>query len=82
MNWILAEDRAREHMDALRRAAADDRRVRLATQDRIHPVRRAVGVRLVRAGLRVAAGVRAARSAHDIVGAAICGDVPLAGGTR
>jgi len=82
MNWIIAEDMAKAHLDALRRAAGDDRRAREARQGRARPsVRRALGTPLVRAGLALAAGLRAAKSAPEIVGAAACGE-PLAGGSR
>ena len=80
MNWILADDLAREHMDALRRAAANDRLARAATTRAAW--RRVVGVKLVSAGLRMAAGVRAARAASDIVGDAVCGEQALVGEAR
>jgi hypothetical protein len=71
MNWILAEDLAKAHHEALLRVAGSEQLARQARNDR-PGIRRAIGVRLVRAGLRVAAGVRAARTAPDVVGAAMC----------
>lgn len=73
MNWILAEDLAREHIDALRRAAEDVRRPRTGGGRR-RGWRRALGTKLVKAGLAVAAGVRAARIAPDVVADALCSD--------
>jgi thiamine pyrophosphate-dependent acetolactate synthase large subunit-like protein len=80
MNWILAEDLAREHVDALRRAADDQRRVR-AARERRGGWRRGLGTRLVTLGLAVAAGVRAAKAAPDLV-AEVIGDGCLAGDCR
>lgn len=75
-NWILAEELARAHHEALLQAAANERLSKQARRGREHGFRRALGVRLVRAGLAVAAGVRAARSAPEVVGAAMCGEAP------
>jgi len=67
MHWYLAEGLAKEHLEALRRAAGDGRPGWEKPSKRPGRVRRAIGVRFVSAGLGMAAGLRAARTASDIV---------------
>ena len=67
MNWYLAEELTREHLEALQRAAGDGRPRWERASRRPGRVRRAIGVRFVSAGLGIAAGLRAARTASDVV---------------
>ena len=67
MNWYLAEELAKEHLEALQRAAGDGRPRWEKEPRQPGRVRRAIGVRFVSAGLGIAAGVRAARTASDVV---------------
>ena len=70
MNWYLAEELAKEHLEALHRAAGNGRP--RWEKERRSPgrIRRAIGLRFVEAGLGIAAGVRAARTASEVVCAA------------
>ena len=70
MNWYLAEELAKEHLDALHRAAGNGRPRWEKESRRPGRVRRAIGTRFVEAGLGLAAGVRAARTASEVVCAA------------
>lgn len=67
MNWILADEMAKEHLDAIHRAAGDGRPRWEREPRQPGRIRRALGVKFVSAGLGLAAGLRAARSASDIV---------------
>jgi hypothetical protein len=67
MNWILADELAKEHLEALRRAAGDGRPPWEREPRRPGRIRRVIGVKFVEAGLGIAAGMRAAKSASDIV---------------
>ncbi len=67
MNWYLAEELAKEHMESLQRAAGDGRPRWEKASRRPGRVRRVIGVRFVSAGLGIAAGLRAARTASDVV---------------
>ena len=67
MNWILADELAKEHLDAIHRAAGDGRPRWERESRRPGRIRRAIGVRFVEAGLGLAAGLQAAREASDIV---------------
>lgn len=67
MIWYLAEELAKEHMDALQRAAGGGRPRWEREPRRPGRVRRVIGVRIVSAGLGIAAGLRAARTASDVV---------------
>ena len=66
MNWLL-EDLAKEHLEAIRRAAGDGRPAWEKEPRRPGRVRRAIGTRFVSAGLGIAAGVKAARTASEVV---------------
>jgi hypothetical protein len=70
LNWYLAEELAKEHLEALQRAAGDGRPRWEKESRRPGRVRRAIGVRFVSAGLHLAAGIKAARTAPDVVCAA------------
>ena len=70
MNWYLADELAKEHLEALHRAAGNGRPRWEKESRRPGRIRRAIGVRFVSAGLGLAAGVRAARTASDVVCAA------------
>ena len=67
MNWIFADELAKEHLDAIHRAAGNGRPRWERDARRPGRMRRAIGVRFVEAGLGLAAGLRAARDASDIV---------------
>jgi len=67
VNWYLAEELAKEHMESLQRAAGDGRPRWEKASRQPGRVRRAIGVRFVSAGLGIAAGLRAARTASDVV---------------
>jgi hypothetical protein len=67
MNWILADELAKEHLDAIHRAGSNERPVWERESRQPGRIRRAIGVRLVGAGLATAAGLRAARQASDVV---------------
>ena len=67
MNWIVADELAKAHLDALHRAAGGGRPRWERAPRRPGRVRRALGVRFVGAGLALAAGVRAAKAAPDVV---------------
>lgn len=67
MNWYLTEELAKEHLDALRRAAGNAIPEWEREPRRPGRFRRAVGVKFVAAGLRIAAGIRAAKAASDVV---------------
>ena len=67
MNWLLDEELAKEHLNALHRAAGDGRPRWEREARRPGRVRRAIGTKLVGAGLATAAGLRAARTAADVV---------------
>lgn len=70
MNWLLQDEMAREHLDALHRASGSDRPRRKHGLKRPGRIRMAVGVKFVSAGLGIAAGLRTARSASDVICAA------------
>jgi hypothetical protein len=67
VNWILAEELAKEHLDAIHRAAGDGRPRWEREPRQPGRIRRAIGVKFVEAGLGIAAGMRAAKSASDVV---------------
>jgi len=67
VNWYLAEELAKEHLESLQRAAGDGRPRWEKASRRPGRVRRVIGVRFVSAGLGIAAGLRAARTASDVV---------------
>jgi hypothetical protein len=67
VNWYLTEELAKEHLEALRRAAGDGRPRWEKEPRRPGRIRRAIGVRFVSAGLGIAAGLQAARTASDVV---------------
>jgi hypothetical protein len=67
MNWIVADELAKEHLEALHRAAGDGRARWEREPRQPGRIRRAIGVKFVKAGLGIAAGMRAAKSAPDIV---------------
>lgn len=67
MNWYLAEELAKEHLNALRRAAGNGRPRWEKESRRPGRVRRSIGVKFVSAGLGIAAGLRAARTASEVV---------------
>jgi hypothetical protein len=70
VNWILADDLAKEHLDAIHRSGANARPRWERESRRPGRIRRAIGVKFVGAGLGIAAGVRTAKSASDVVCAA------------
>jgi len=67
MNWYLTEELAKEHLEAIRRAAGDGRPAWEKEFKRPGRIRRAIGVRIVSAGLGIAAGLKAARTASEVV---------------
>jgi hypothetical protein len=67
VNWYLVEELAKQHLDALQRAAGDGRPRWEKEPRRPGRFRRAIGVRFVSAGLGLAAGLRAARTASEVV---------------
>ncbi|HJT37780.1 MAG TPA: hypothetical protein VJ818_05090 [Actinomycetota bacterium] len=67
MNWYLVEELAKQHLDALQRAAGDGRPRWEKEPRQPGRIRRAIGVRFVSAGLGLAAGLRAARTASEVV---------------
>jgi hypothetical protein len=67
VNWYLAEELAKEHLESLHRAAGDGRPRWEKASRRPGRVRRVIGIRFVSAGLGIAAGLRAARTASDVV---------------
>ena len=70
MNWLLQDEQAKEHLDALHRASGGNRPHRRHGLKRPGRIRMAVGVKFVGAGLGIAAGFRTARSASDVICAA------------
>jgi hypothetical protein len=70
VDWILTEELAKEHLDAMHRAAGNGRPRWEREPRQPGRIRRAIGVKFVGAGLGIAAGVRAAKSASDVVCAA------------
>jgi len=67
VNWIVADELAKAHLDALHRAAGGSRPRWEREPRRPGRVRRALGVKFVGAGLALAAGLRAAKTAPDVV---------------
>ena len=67
VNWYLAEELAKEHLESLRRAAGDGRPRWETEARRPGRFRRAIGVKFVSAGLGLAAGIQAARTASEVV---------------
>ena len=67
MDWYLAEELAKEHIEALQRAAGNGRPRWEEGPRTPGRIRRAIGVRFVSAGLGIAAGLRAARTASEVV---------------
>jgi len=67
VNWLLDDQLAKEHLDAIHRAAGSGR-PRWEREQRVPGrIRRAIGVRFVSAGLGLAAGLRAAKTASEVV---------------
>lgn len=67
MNWLLDDQLAKEHLDAIHRAAGNGRPRWERESRQPGRIRRAIGVRFVGAGLGIAAGLRAAKDASDVV---------------
>jgi hypothetical protein len=67
VNWLLDDQLAKEHLAAIHRAAGGGRPRWEREPRRPGRVRRAIGTRFVSAGLGIAAGLRAAKSASDVV---------------
>lgn len=67
MNWVFEDQLAKEHLDAIHRAAGNGR-PSWEREPRVPgKIRRAIGLRFVSAGLGIAAGLRAAKTASDVV---------------
>jgi len=67
VNWLLQDELAREHLDALHRASGGNRPRRKHGLKRPGRIRMALGVKFVGAGLSIAAGFGTARSASDVI---------------
>ena len=67
MNWLLDDQMAKEHLDAIHRAAGNGRPRWEREPRQPGRIRRAIGVRFVSAGLGLAAGLRAAKTASEVV---------------
>lgn len=67
MSWLLEQQMVKEHLDAIHRASAVSIPAWEREPRRPGRVRRALGTKLVSMGLATAAGIKAARSAAEVV---------------